>query len=253
MKMKTPVFIFGIVIIIVALFLLWSTEENNVAKVPTPSVATTTEEIAIDNTEIIKLIEADIASTEPRTLEISGWKKLSDNQYLNEPYFSPTQDVEIWLPEEWFTYVSYDSGHGSGVPVFRWPQEIEYTQDNKNILWKYAFKLDVAQIGFWTQGSRVLSYNQKKLEESGEYVSFEDVITTENIQGISAKKVVRTFTKIDGTHSTVYSVVFEDSPIFDDTPSNFRFLDISVYDEYINSEEIFNEIVSRIEIKEIKK
>jgi len=218
MKMKTPVFIFGIVIIIVALFLLWSTEENNVAKVPISPTATTTEEIATD-TEIIKLIEADIASTEPRTLEISGWKKLSDQPNLD----FIGDSIEIWFPEEWFTNISYDSGHGSAVPVYRWPDFLEKTDKNFDLLRPYLLDLIVGRIDF-----------------KNNFSGSSSIVPNTNIGGYPVELNIGSSIRFNEPQKYKSGVSVEISIIL-------------YYDEYTNSQEIFNEIVNRIEITEIKK
>jgi hypothetical protein len=240
----------GVGVVMLIVFLLFIANKDDVGSI-NELVANSTEDITTSTTkqtDISALIEADVASAEPRTLEITGWKKLPNDSYLNESYIDidlTKLSVGIWIPSEWFIALSYNSGGGSSMPVYHLQRDIEYTQNDRDLFWKYAPELSVARIGLWNQGSRVLSLNQESLKEreSVEYASFEDEVTIVNISGVNAKKVIRTFMKEDGTRSKMYSIVFEDMP------TSFRFIDISVYDKYTNTEEIFNEIVNRIEIK----
>lgn len=191
-----------------------------------------------DNTEIINLIEADIASTTPRTLEITAWQKLSNQrrfEFLDE-------SIEIWFPEEWFTYYSVGSGAGSSMSLYRWPEDVERIEENKGyLLTPYLQDLAVVNIWFLNYGSRVASLTENYLQQYTPYISFKDTISEITVSGLKAKKYKRVLSKPDNTSVTEYSLVIENIPY------GFSTMDISISDDvYTNAEEILDKIAERI-------
>jgi hypothetical protein len=224
----------------------------------TPTVATTTEDA-----EIIALIEADIASNEERTLEITGWRKMNDDQYLQQNNY----EIEVWYPDNWFTDGSYDGGRGSQVPLFRKPKGVVDITTNRDLIREHKFDLSIGDIEFSIYTTpRVLQYNQEKLEEGQpqtSFVSFKDDVTTVIIDGHEAQKIARTFTKEDGIQVTSYSVVLQYSfDYYEGDTSNLNLDELAeIYSEYspdqylaisvsgyTNSEEVLDEMISRIRI-----
>jgi len=187
-----------------------------------------------------KLMASNFASREEKFLEIGGWKKLSDQDQLD----FVGAGIEIWFPEEWFVNGDYSSGRGAIVPIYQWPKSIEKTEENRNFLRGYFPELKVFTIEFLNTSSRILNLNEDYLRNYTPYISFEDTITEITISGFKAKKVTRVFLKPDHTTVTQYSVVLEN------LPHGFEFVDFSIYnDTYINTEEILEEIMKRVEIK----
>jgi len=204
------------------------------------------DELNLKYAEISKLLEADKALSAKRTLEITGWKKLGDQNRLE----FTGKGIEIWFPEEWFSYNSYDSGRGSVLNLYRWPDGMERTEEDKELLRQYFTHLDqsftdleVISISFSNLGSRILPLNTDFLKESTSYIYYEDDISEITVSGFKAKKLSQVFLKPDNTLIVQYALILED------LPKGFPYVDIIITNnKYTNAEEIFNEIVERIVI-----
>jgi hypothetical protein len=182
---------------------------------PTTTSATTTVSNTTQNTHVIDLIEADIASDKERTLEITGWKKLSDEPHLN---FSEQYGLEIWIPEGLFTNGSYDSGRGSSIPLYRWPDNLEKTGENLDLLRPYLLDLIVGRIEYKNNFSGTSSVNPN-------YVLDDHPVEINDSHSI----------KFNQPQKLESEVVVE--------------ISITIQKEYTNSSDIFNEILERLVIK----
>jgi hypothetical protein len=156
-------------------------------------------------------------------------EKLSD-----EPGMDFIKDsIEVWIPEDWFVNYSIGNEGKADVVLYRWPEKVPYTIHNTEIV-----------------RQRYLGVANRELSVASLYLSNSlpnELNVTEahdiRIHNYSATEMRHEFTDEDGQVREGYSIVIKN------LPKGYKYAEIVMDNIYTNSEEIFHEIIDKVEIK----